>query len=97
MGTARPRPTARHVSWAVAVLLVAGVLALLFPGSGARAASVRSRAALYYETQTGPTSFAIDALDLSGKRSSTQVVALREANVYGIALRRRSISWSTQS
>jgi hypothetical protein len=97
MGTARPWPTARHVSWTVAVLSIAGVLALAFSGSGARAASVHSPAALYYETQTGPTSFAIDALDLSGDRSSTQVVALRDANVYGIALGPRSIYWSTQS
>jgi hypothetical protein len=98
MGTARPWPTARHVRWvAVAVLSTAWVLALLFAGPGAQAASVRSPAALYYETQTGPTSFAIDALALSGDRSSTQVVPLRNANVYGIALGRRSIYWSTQS
>ncbi len=95
MGTARTARHARRV--AVAVLCTAGVPPLLFAGSGARAASARSPAALYYETQTGPRSFAIDALALSGDRSSNQVVALRNANVYGIAVGRRSIYWSTQS
>jgi hypothetical protein len=70
---------------------------MVLSGSGARAASEQMSAALYYETQTGPTSFAIDALDLSAHQSSTQVVALRNANVYGIALGGGSIYWSTQS
>jgi hypothetical protein len=81
---------------AALVLCSAGVLALPFAGSGARAESARASTALYYETQTGPRSFAIDALDLSAHRSSTQVVALRNANVFGIALGGRSIYWSTQ-
>jgi hypothetical protein len=92
MSTARSWPR-RHV-WSV--VSTVAVLALMFAGSGARAAA-RSPRALYYETQTGPASFAIDALDLAGGRSSTQVVALRNANVFGIALGARSIYWSTQS
>jgi hypothetical protein len=69
----------------------------MLAGSGARAASVRASPSLYYETQTGPASFAIDELHLSAHRSSTQVVALRNPNVFGIAVGGRSIYWSTQS
>jgi hypothetical protein len=88
---------ARHASSvALLVLSTLGVLGLVFAGSGARAGSARASPALYYEAQTGPRSFAIDALDLSAHRSSTQVVALRNANVFGIASSARSIYWSTQ-
>jgi hypothetical protein len=98
MGTSRSRPAGRLARWvATTVLCSAGALALAFAGSGARAASAPAPTALYYEAQTGPRSFAIDALDLSVHRHSTQVVALRNSNVYGIALGRRSIYWSTQS
>ena len=98
MRTTRPWPTARLARSVVALVLpVAGVLALAHAGSGARAASARASPALYYETQTGPASFAIDELDLSAHRSSTQVVALSNADVFGIALGGRSLFWSTQS
>jgi hypothetical protein len=97
MRTTRSSPTARHArSVAAAALFTAGVLLVVFAVSGARAASGRPSTALYYETQTGPASFAIDALDLSAHRSSTQVVALRNANVFGIALAGGSIYWSTE-
>jgi hypothetical protein len=69
----------------------------LLAGSGARAASAPAPTGLYYEAQTGPRSFAIDELHLSVRRPSTQVVALRNANVFGIAVGGRSIYWSTQS
>ena len=98
MRTARSRATARHVlSVALAVLGTSGGLAGALAGSGARAATAHASSALYFETQTGPARFGIEKLDLSAPRSSTQVVALRNANVFGIALGRRAIYWSTES
>jgi len=77
------------------VLCSAGMLALVFTGPAARAAPAPT--ALYFEAQTGLKSFAIDALGLSAHRRVTQVIALRNGNVYGIAVGARSIYWSTQS
>ena len=98
MRTARSSLTARPARCAaISVWAGIGVLALVFGRADAHAAPTRAPTALYYETQTGPASFAIDRLDLSGARSSTQVVALSNSNVFGIALGGRSIYWSTQS
>ncbi|HEY3775797.1 MAG TPA: hypothetical protein VGL69_22535 [Solirubrobacteraceae bacterium] len=98
MGTSRSRTAnrlARRLT--LALLCSAGALSLVFAGSGARAASAPAPTTLYYEAQTGPRTFAVEARDLSAHRPSTQVVALRNYNVYGIAVGGRSIYWSTQS
>jgi hypothetical protein len=98
MGMPRSRPAARLTRClAVAGLCSVGAPTPAFAGSGARTASAAAPTTLYYETQTGPTTFAIDARGLAEHRPSSQVVALRNYNVYGIAVGGRSIYWSTQS
>lgn len=85
----RPRVAAAPV--------LAGLLALLFAGSGVPAALARSSSALYYETETKTGQLAIDRLSLSGPRSITQVVQLGEVNLFAIALAGRYIYWSTEA
>ena len=97
MGTLRSRPALRPARSVTAPVLCSAAVMALLAGSGARAASAPAPTGLYYEAQTGPRSFAIDELHLSVRRPSTQVVALRNANVFGIAVGGRSIYWSTQS
>jgi hypothetical protein len=81
---------------AVAAVLV-GFLALLFAGPWAPPALARSSSALYYETATSTGQVAIDRLSLSGAPNITQVLALGDVNVFGIALAGSYVYWSTQA
>jgi hypothetical protein len=63
----------------------------------APAVIARSSSALYYETATRTGQLAIDRLSLSGRHASTEVVALGNVTVFGIALSARYIYWSIQA
>jgi len=71
------------------VLLLAGVWVPL--------ASARSSSALYYETETSARTLAIDKLTLAAPRTSTEVVAVGNVNVFGIALGRAYVYWSFEA
>jgi hypothetical protein len=77
--------------------VLAGLLAVLFAGLFAPAALARSSSAMYYETETRAGALAIDRLDLTGARSITQVVALGDVNVFGIAVAGSYVYWSTEA
>jgi sugar lactone lactonase YvrE len=74
-------------------LALAGVL---LASAGARAAP-RTSAALYYETHTSTGMLAIDRVNLAGRRTSTQVIALPDVGVFGLAVSRGYIYWVTET
>ena len=74
-------------------LVVFGAL-LATAGATARA---RPSTALYYETQTTTGVLAIDRLNLTGQRVSTQVVALPDVGVFGITVSRGYVDWVTET
>jgi hypothetical protein len=76
--------------------IVVGAWVLLSAGSAASSTLARPSRALYYETAVGPATFAIDKLNLSAPRASTQVVKVGGASVFGIALGGPYVYWSTE-
>jgi hypothetical protein len=94
-------PQSRLAAWrACAVVgvaaIVAAALVLLSAGSAASSTSARPSRALYYETAVGPATYAIDALNLSPPKVSTQVVKVGGSSLFGIALGGPYIYWSTE-
>lgn len=83
-----------RASAAVAAFLVD---MLLLGGLGASSALAQSSTALYYETETITGTLAIDRLDLLPPGTSTEVVKLGNANVFGIALGGPHIFWLSQA
>jgi hypothetical protein len=76
-----------------AALAVTGAL-LVAAGAAARP---RPSTALYYETHTTTGLLAIDRVNLAGRRMSTQVIALPDVGVFGIAVSRGSVDWVTET
>jgi virginiamycin B lyase len=94
-------PQSRLAAWrACAVVgvaaIVAGALVLLSAGSAASSTLPRPSRALYYETAVTPATYAIDKLNLSGPRVSTQVVEVGSSSLFGIAVGGPYIYWSTE-
>jgi hypothetical protein len=94
-------PQSRLAGWrARAVLGVAAIVAsavvLLSAGSAASSTLARPSRALYYETAVGPATYAIDKLNLSAPKVSTQVVKVGSASLFGIAVGGPYIYWSTE-
>jgi hypothetical protein len=94
-------PHPRLSGWRVcAVMGVAAIVAsaavLLSAGSAASSTLAGPSRALYYETALGPATYAIDELNLSAPKVSTQVVSVGSASLFGIALAGPYIYWSTQ-
>jgi hypothetical protein len=79
-----------------AAAIVASAMLLLFAGSATSSTVTRPSRALYYETAIGPTTYAIDELNLSAPKESRQVVKVGSASLFGIALGGPYIYWSTQ-
>ena len=69
---------------------------LLSAGPAASSTLTRPSRALYYETTLSPDSYAIDELNLSAPRVSTQVVKVGSASLFGIALGGPYVYWSTE-
>jgi virginiamycin B lyase len=90
----------RRSNGACAALGVAAVVAsavLLFSvGSATSSTVARPSTALYYETTLSPASYAIDKLNLSAPKQSTQVVTVGGASLFGIALGGPYVYWSTE-
>jgi hypothetical protein len=76
--------------------IAASAVVLLSAGSAASSALLRPSRALYYEAAIGPATYAIDKLNLSAPKVSTQVVKVGTASVFGIALGGRYVYWSTE-
>jgi hypothetical protein len=78
----------------VSAILVSAVLA----GSASSSTFARPSRALYYETAVGPANYAIDKLNLSAPTTSTstQVVRVGGASVFGIALGGPYVYWTTE-
>ena len=94
-------PQSRLSAWrACAVVGIAAIVAsavvLLSAGSAASSTLPRPSRALYYETAIGPATYAIDKLNLSAPKVSTQVVKVGTASVFGIALGGPHVYWSTE-
>src|SRR5580704_2367174 len=94
-------PHSRSSGWRVcAVMGVAAIVAsavlLLSAAPAASSTSAGPSRALYYETALGPARYAIDELNLSAPRQSTQVVKVGTASLFGIAVGGRHIYWSTE-
>lgn len=94
-------PPSRMAAWrgcAVAgvAAIVASALVLLSAGPAASSTLAGPSRALYYETSVGPATYAIDELNLSAPKVSTQVVKVGGASLFGIALGGPYIYWSTE-
>ncbi len=76
--------------------VAAGALMLLSAGSAVSSTLTRPSRALYYETALSPATYAIDVLNLSAPKVSTQVVKVGGASLFGIALGGPNIYWSTE-
>jgi hypothetical protein len=94
-------PQSRWPAWragaavALATMVAAAVL-LPFAGPAGSSTMPRRSSALYYETAITPTTYAIDRLNLAAPRTSTQVVKVGNASLFGIALGGPYIYWSTE-
>ena len=75
---------------------VASAVVLLSAGPAASSAVARPSRALYYETALTPATYAIDKLNLSAPKVSTQVVKVGSASLFGIALGGPYMYWSTE-
>ena len=94
-------PQSRLVCWRVCAVvgvaaIVASVVVLLSAGSAASSTLARPPRALYYETAVGAASYAIDELNLSAPKVSTQVVDVGTASLFGIAVGGPYVYWSTE-
>jgi hypothetical protein len=94
-------PQSRLSTWRVcavlgAVAVVASAMVLLSAGSAASSTSARRSRALYYETAVGPATYAIDELNLSAPKVSTQVVKVGSTSLFGIALGGPYVYWTTE-
>jgi hypothetical protein len=78
------------------LVFVVGVLGLL-AWLGASAAVARSSASLYYETTTSDGTLAIAKLNLTGPRTSSEIVDVGDANVFGIAVGAPYVFWTTEA
>jgi hypothetical protein len=76
--------------------VIASAVVLLSAGSAASSTLAQPSSALYYETTLSPASYAIDKLNLSAPKASTQVVKVGGASLFGIALGGPYIYWSTE-
>jgi hypothetical protein len=88
----RPPRAGRRALLGATVAALVGVLLI----SSAAAARPEGATALYYETQSS-TGLAIARLSLSGARTTTQIVALGNVGVFGIATAGPYLYWVTQS
>jgi hypothetical protein len=79
-----------------AAVVASAVVMLLSAGSAASSTFAQPSRALYYETTLSPDSYAIDKLNLSTPKVSTQVVKVGSASLFGIALGGPYIYWSTE-
>jgi hypothetical protein len=94
-------PQSRLAGWracvAVGVAVIVGsAVVLLSAGSAASSTLARPSTALYYETAVAPATYAIDELNLSEPKVSTQVVKVGSASLFGIAVGGPHIYWSTE-
>jgi hypothetical protein len=60
-------------------------------------AAPRTSGALYYETHTSTGMLAIDRVNLTGRRTSTQVVTLPDVGVFGLAVSHGYVYWVTET
>ena len=94
-------PQLRLAVWRVCAVvgvaaIVASAVVLLSAGSAASSTLAQPARALYYETAVSPATYAIDELNLSAPKVSTQVVKLGSASVFGIAVGGPYVYWSTE-
>ena len=76
--------------------IVASAVVLVSAGSAASSTSAPPSRALYYETALGRATYAIDELNLSVPKLSTQVVRVGTASLFGIAVGGPHLYWSTE-
>ncbi|HWE14990.1 MAG TPA: hypothetical protein VG365_15810 [Solirubrobacteraceae bacterium] len=97
MGNPGPGLERRRIRATVAVAAaVLGMPLMFLAGPGVRSAHARSSSALYYETKTDTGALVIDKLELSAPRANTEVVAVGNAGVFGIAVGGRYLYWSIE-
>jgi hypothetical protein len=80
----------------VVAAIVATAVVLLSAGSAASSTSAGPSRALYYETALGPDTYAIDELNPSVPKLSTQVAKVGTASLFGIAVGGPYVYWSTE-
>jgi hypothetical protein len=91
--TRPPGSVWRRVLTGATALAVAGAVSI----PAAAGAPPATSTALYYETQTATGRAAIDRVSLAGRRIPTQVVALPDVGVFGIAVAGGYVYWVTET
>ncbi len=91
----RPGGPVRRLAWLG--VLAAGALGVPGLGAGVAAAHGRAARALYYETRTAAGRLAIDRLGLVAPHARTQVIALPDVGVFGMAVAQGHLLWVTES
>ena len=76
--------------------VVVSAVVLLSAGPADSSTATQPPRALYYETALSPDTYAIDKLNLSAPRVSTQVVKVGTASLFGIAVGGPYVYWSTE-